>query len=717
MTTRPNARAALSSLTLAVFALGLAACDPSIAPGKAEAGTVGAACAAAEECTQVSSPECLKIGPAGYCATSCASLGQFGCPSGSVCEELGDQAVYCVDGCCSNNDCRDGFRCARRPELDIYLDLGVCSSPGVCVLSCTSDAACEVGNRCDLASGACVPKVGADKGVGSPCAKNEDCNSGTCLASFPGGYCTSPCGTQFQGCEPGSDCFSVGDGSSSCMALCQGDGDCRAGYRCNEIASGGEQGKVLAWCQPRCEMAGCAEGQSCNGATGQCVDGVASPGPVGAFCAKAADCASGQCDAAQPNGYCTSACGGCAGPCVGNQCRAACASEGQCRFGYVCDDGACLPACRADTDCGNDEVCDTGSGRCREKSTLAGSVVEFARQTVTVTGDGSPVLEFVVPENAVSAVVHATDNRNELIALWQVRVPGDTLVFDITDPVNSRFGLLPSAGNFTALIPPGPVFNFIPGTYKVSFVRESGSAPTDIRVFGKVVQGFPERQTLDVVLTFVGSPEGVNATTAKTDAAFQQAMTKFRTLYAALGIDLGTVVYEDASGADALKVIDSVDGPNNELGQLFSKSRDQGQGINFFFVQEIVGGDEGFTILGIAGGIPGPPAIQGTVHSGVALTMMGFRDRPVVLGQTMAHEGGHYLGLFHTSESNGNSHDPLPDTAQCKSSNDSNFDGYVTTEECRGKGGENFMFWLAADGSDQVSPEQGRVLRRNPATK
>jgi hypothetical protein len=221
-----------------------------------------------------------------------------------------------------------------------------------------------------------------------------------------------------------------------------------------------------------------------------------------------------------------------------------------------------------------------------------------------------------------------------------------------------------------------------------------------------------------VVLTFVGAPEGIDANSAKTDGAFQQAMGVFTNLYRNLGLDLGTITYEDlASNAGALKVIDSVEGPGNELGQMFSQSRSLGQGVNFFFVQEIVGGDEGFIILGIAGGIPGPPAIQGTPHSGVALTMMGFRDSPTVLGQTMAHEGGHYLGLFHTSESGGTSHDPLPDTAQCKASDDDNFDGYVTTEECSGKGSENFMFWLASEGASQVSDEQGRAVRRNPATK
>ncbi len=362
-------------------------------------------------------------------------------------------------------------------------------------------------------------------------------------------------------------------------------------------------------------------------------------------------------------------------------------------------------------------MCDTGSGRCRPKSTGTSQVVDFKTETITVTGDGSPQVVFELPADAISAVVFASDGRDELIALNQVFAV-DTLVFDISDPVNSRFGLLPTDGNFSSLLPPGPVFNFIPGTYKVSFVRDGGSASTNVRIFGKVTNGFPERQSLDLVLTFVGSPEGIDASAAQNDTDFRRAMTVFQGLYGQLGIDFGNVIYENLdSGAASLKTIDSVDGPNNELGQLFSKSKNLGQGINFFFVQEIVGGQEGFIILGIAGGIPGPPAIQGTRHSGVALTMMGFRDQPDVLGQTMAHEGGHYLGLFHTSESGGSSHDPLPDTAQCTSSNDDDFDGYVTTQECAGKGSDNFMFWLAAAGSNRVSDEQGRVLRRNPATK
>ena len=62
----------------------------------------------------------------------------------------------------------------------------------------------------------------------------------------------------------------------------------------------------------------------------------------------------------------------------------------------------------------------------------------------------------------------------------------------------------------------------------------------------------------------------------------------------------------------------------------------------------------------------------------------------------MAHEAGHFLGLFHTSEQNfglgGGIHDPLPDTPD----ND-----------------ESYLMFNTGAG-DKLSPWQGRVMRSNP---
>jgi hypothetical protein len=80
----------------------------------------------------------------------------------------------------------------------------------------------------------------------------------------------------------------------------------------------------------------------------------------------------------------------------------------------------------------------------------------------------------------------------------------------------------------------------------------------------------------------------------------------------------------------------------------------------------------------------------------------------------MAHEAGHYPGLFHTSESSGQSFDPLLDTAQCPANRDSNADGYLSAQECAGVGADNLMFWLAGGNQTALSGDQRYVLLRNP---
>jgi hypothetical protein len=83
----------------------------------------------------------------------------------------------------------------------------------------------------------------------------------------------------------------------------------------------------------------------------------------------------------------------------------------------------------------------------------------------------------------------------------------------------------------------------------------------------------------------------------------------------------------------------------------------------------------------------------------------------------MAHESGHFLGLYHTTERGGGTHDPLPDTPECSSRRDSNGDGFVLPGECRGKGAENMMFWAADEAAEEVSRDQGWVAKRNPLVR
>jgi len=77
-----------------------------------------------------------------------------------------------------------------------------------------------------------------------------------------------------------------------------------------------------------------------------------------------------------------------------------------------------------------------------------------------------------------------------------------------------------------------------------------------------------------------------------------------------------------------------------------------------------------------------------------------------MLGQTLAHEVGHFLGLRHTTEHQGVSEDPITDTPSCPSPDDA--------YRCRDS--TNFMFPFALGGDSQtvITDGQGFVLRRSP---
>jgi len=249
----------------------------------------------------------------------------------------------------------------------------------------------------------------APRAIGRACAADTDCGDtpgATCANSFlqfravdvaPGGYCTQSC-TASAECGTGSACVGARFGNPGhCSIGCEGDGDCRDGYYCAQLAMMVDAGVVSATCQPHPPIDGLADGI------------------VGAGCTDDADCDTGSCllqeritSATYPGGYCTGSCvedvecgkGGVCSPgflgAIG-VCYLGCKHDPDCREGYRCrevaGDQVCvpgpkpLPDHRAGAACKNDDDCGGGPMTCASDVAGVPAPGGYCRQSCALDDD------------------------------------------------------------------------------------------------------------------------------------------------------------------------------------------------------------------------------------------------------------------------------------------------------------------------------------------
>jgi hypothetical protein len=350
---------------------------------------------------------------------------------------------------------------------------------------------------------------------------------------------------------------------------------------------------------------------------------------------------------------------------------------------------------------------------------LAGGDLEYS-ELGSFEGDTgfATDIEFEVPEGATSVLVHCGEFGDQKLGLlWNLRKPDGSLLYDGEAPGSTtRFRSEAHDDLVPFLIPLAPETSLDAGVWSADVFVGTGGQPITVDC-GMLVRSSAEGAKATLSLEFVWVGTDLDASSAPGDAGFQAMLAEIERAWATAGFSLEASHSDFGGDVATYSVVDVTEDDFSEFNDLLRTADPEDTlTLTVFMVEEI--SSSGNTILGKAGGPPGLATYSGTSKSGMVVTTLDLADDPAYVGRIAAHEAGHFLGLFHTTEADPalDLHDPISDTPQCPASADANANGQLNTSECAGSGAENVMWWTNntdATGAD-FSSDQGTILRKNP---
>ena len=607
----------------------------------------------------------------GLCTQSCASAS---CAADTVCADLRSTPVnaqICLPTVGDGGVCRDGWStCAEFGGG--CLPAPLCPATGL-----ASSASADLGAACSAGS----------------CVSGEECRFG---ADFPGGACTRPCAVADATSCPSNGACVLTDQGPLCLPTCATSASCRSGYGCAGLTGSG--GSPFVCATQLVGQRACMPGVA--GAALLVSGGTAGSPSAPSFCLEPVAASALPAEMVQELGSHT------VGDVVQFQVPAGAASisivsqavhaKASIEYNGGTLDNTVVPTL----------LKEPGGATLYDDS--ANPPSDLSTATVYYSTD-SPATGVLTLPNTTAGLTFAASGLPA--GTWQFQVNDYAAECSATDGCDG--GATDGLYNVSVLVKPGPAMS-------------SG--------------------TLDLAFYLVGA-QGLTAATAPGNAHVQRMLSTLETLYAQADLCVGSVTFYDvpswaqaryATGIDADKL-----GPCDDLAQMFTLSR-AGNTLNFFLVEEISSSNAGGEVVGLDGTIPGPSTLGGTIHSGAAVSAADLTQGSCgsaidfahcgadLVAYIAAHEGGHWMGLYHTTEATGDLFDPLSDTPTCTCSlctsgarqaacGAASNPTYLEASDCTGTpaacgGGDDLMFWFLDPSLSQgkLSAQQGEVMRANP---
>jgi hypothetical protein len=338
-----------------------------------------------------------------------------------------------------------------------------------------------------------------------------------------------------------------------------------------------------------------------------------------------------------------------------------------------------------------------------ERRESDGSTLEAPRSWT-----GAAEESIALPADALSVTVLATGAPTDLLSLG-VRDPGRLLV-DPTAPEGSLNRVLRGHGLVTGALPSSTAALPLASSLAIGAVKleDASGQPVTVTTWVKRAPGgvVPAVQELPLAVLFVGPPP----------PGFDVALGELGRIWRAAGIELGEPARLQVEGPAAVAVDPALGSDSPAVGAALRLSERAPPGTLALVVVRdltLAGGELGLWAL--AGGIPVPPR-GGTGRSGVVVGAQLLARDPIWGGQVIAHEIGHALGLYHTTErplAGGAIHDQIDDSAECPAAADHDGDAALSAAECDDHDAANLMFWATPRGATRLTSGQAEMARRS----
>lgn len=430
----------------------------------------------------------------------------------------------------------------------------------------------------------------------------------------------------------------------------------------------------------------------------------------------------------------------------GRAAAASCETSRHCASGLCVLSGACVEPCSGDADCTALERCQPvyvrgasahlhGGSACVARVNLPHDVTRRSSVRAKTFSGGLDTLALdATQQSALFVIEHLADDtwpvpsadttcRPPLCARTLQPNDADDVWFDsgaLDDPEGpiNPVAIGDHVYPLTVQIPNSPRATPSEAGYTL---RVETKRAGDARI--TALLGAPSGGQLDLNLFYVGA-DALEDAGAAVPATIAGALEEVDRIFEPAGIFIGDLRQIHVQGALLARGSDLPDaavsagfaplirqyGVFPQLPELFKLSAGAANvALDVFFISDFAA--QGTTDTGgITGATPVPWGMHGTGASGIAIATDALAGEPARLGRTLAHELGHALGLFHTTEVNGDVFDPLPDTPVCDRSRDANRTG-LDAEDCEGAGADNLMFPTTNASASKLTADQVALIR------